>query len=214
MINDHTDVTVPYRFNNVNYVSDYRLKMSLKNIINKTIILINQTSQYEYDLKTKSIVTNFLNNFEKRCQNITSLNIWGKWLEKYGLVTITRLSSIVEKNQTKVLSYDNEKHTDLMFLISTLINTLTEFHIVNPKVFKTPLLSILDDLVDTTHLMSPNNDSVYYKNIIEDISDITYSVLNLSSFKLFVYDEELETSIILKLMKLENKLKKFVDIDL
>lgn len=214
MINDHTDVTVPYRFNNVNYVSDYRLKMSLKNIINKTIILINQTSQYEYDLKTKSIVTNFLNYFEKRCQNITSLNIWGKWLEKYGLVTITKLSSIVEKNQTKVLSYDNEKHTDLMSLISSLIKALTEFHIVNPKVFKTPLLSILDDLVDTTHLMSPNNDSVYYKNIIEDISDITYSVLNLSNFKLFVYDEELETSIILKLMKLENKLKKFVDIDL
>jgi hypothetical protein len=215
MLRSDMEPIIPLKFQNIDRITSFEIRLKLKNMISNIFTLVQETRHFEYDIKTKTITENFLNYLEKVCDTPDRISQWSNWIEKYGDIVITMLCSIRNRNTKHSPDPSNPDHNKLMTNVSELVDLIKDFHIENPKILGSSegiIIDLLDRVIVSAFNIRPDNRSPHYIAITEDIDTLRSFVDSIKYLPLNDYDSSIEMKLIHGLTKIDWNIKNFVNI--
>lgn len=206
MIHTAIEEVLPVAIKSIDGMISYETKLKLKSNIYTIMSLLKETSHLPYDDLTKTTAENFVTYLTKVCRSTQKVSSWGRWLETYSNIVITRLISL--KSRNTILSPDphNSVHQEFMVLIMDLVNSIKEFHVSNPNWLTSSFESIFD-LLDNILLgafnISSYDNYVYCTKIKNDIISLKDFVDATKYVQSNFHCEDVEMKIINSLVRLD-----------
>lgn len=196
---------LPEEYRNISLIQDTKTRDTLTRVVSKFLSLLNDTRQYQFDIKTKNKIVQFLDYLKVKCKSLEDLTLWSKWLITYGTNIASLLQDLLTRMGFVPQEDDITKRDIFTNNLTSMIEDIVSLITIHPHLFGTHHLtirSLLTDILDRSTFVLDTS----LEHLNSDILNISSYVNDLYVIRPFQYDEDISQTLLNYLKTLQKKI--------